>query len=137
MTQMERDVSGDDAAAAVETLPEAHRVMLRKTAWVGRGSHFALLYFSPLQQASLRRRTSCVHKDCGHGRRSSRALTELQRHADTAAPVNHADSSHSYPSGSIQGTNKFIFEVKTHIQLTAGPVHVTKGPCNQASDTRE
>jgi uncharacterized membrane protein YgcG len=44
-------------------------------------------------KASLRRRTSCVHKDCGHGRRGSQALTELQRRAAdssiTLTPLTH------------------------------------------------
>jgi hypothetical protein len=65
-------------------------------------------------KASHRRRTSCVHKDFGHGRRSSRALTELQRRA--------ADSSitltpHSYPSGSILGTNKIFTELRHFVVI--------------------
>jgi hypothetical protein len=70
-------------------------------------THVILPKMCAKAKASLRRRTSCVHKDCGHGRRSSRALTELQRRAAdspiTLTPLTHI------PQVPSKGTNKTRF----------------------------
>lgn len=53
MTQMERDESGDEAAAAVETLPEARRVMLRKTAWDNEAYAFDTVFHEGASQSRV------------------------------------------------------------------------------------
>ena len=53
MTQAEREANGDDATTAVETLPEANRVMLRKTAWDSDAYAFDTVFHSGSSQSRV------------------------------------------------------------------------------------
>ena len=53
MTCAEREENGEDAATAVEVLPEAHRVMLRRTAWESEAYAFDTVFHSASSQSRV------------------------------------------------------------------------------------